>query len=145
MKWHLKLIGKINKAKSKKKTEAIFRLWEGIGEKKLSENDKFYIKQYIFSIYAELGFNQKQAAMEVLLKICVADEIRELVFDYLGMIYIRYIKLAERMSNYLYLINELDRTIGVTSEENKEIGRWELDKTLEATRRKMKDGGSIYL
>lgn len=140
MKAYLKYLKHIKKSKNKEK--AILDLWRYLGDGDFDFDEKSisHIKRYITSIYDNLNFNQKHAALQVLLKIRCGDEIRDLIFDYLGKVYVRYIGIAGLMSNYLHVMRGFEGFGG-----GADIGPWELDKTLAATREKLKRGNSPYV
>lgn len=92
-------------------------------------------------MYPSPNFDQKHAALQVLLRLHCADSVVEsLVFDYLGQVYEKYTGIAFLMSNYLYVMNGFRQENGAI-----DIGPWELDKTFAEVRKRLKEGNSPYL
>ena len=138
---HTTQIEKIKRLHGKRKEQAIFYLWEHLWDEPLDSNDISYIRNNILSLYPSLNFDQKHAALQVLLRLHCADSVVEsLVFDYLGQIYEKYIGIAFLMSNYLYVMNGFRQENGAI-----DIGPWELDKTFAEVRKRLKEGNSPYL
>ena len=125
----------------KERSRLYFIYREHLWDEPLDSNEISYIRNNILSLYSSLNFDQKHAALQVLLRLHCADSVVEsLVFDYLGQVYEKYTGIAFLMSNYLYVMNGFRQENGTI-----DIGLWELDKTFAEVRKRLKEGNSPYL
>ncbi|GAA6118195.1 hypothetical protein [Acidovorax sp. FG27] len=136
-----KHIEDINKSKPPNREDRIMELWRYMGDDiHLDEAGRIAVRDYILSIYEQLNFNEKHAALQVLLKSGGWSNGRDFIFDYLGEIFCRFKSDAALLSTYLYVLqgyddwrNELD------------IGAWELDETFREAYERLKAGNSRHL
>jgi len=129
--WYAKKIERIKTSKPKRRLKEILDLWSYLGEFPPNEQSRNHIKKNILSIYPDLDFEQKHAALQVLIRIHCGPDVRGLIFNYLGDVYQRFEVLANLMSSYLYILD------GIDGSPRHDIGPWDLDKTFAATHKKL--------
>ena len=97
-----KYIESIKKSNGSNRVDEIFGLWRYMGGNiGLSQDCRIIIGDYMLSIYQDLEFYEKHAAIQVLMKAGDWSNEREIVFDYFG----RYFLDSKLMQNYCRIIS----------------------------------------
>jgi hypothetical protein len=136
-----KYIESIKKSNGSNRVDEIFGLWRYMGDDiGLSQDCRIIIGDYMLSIYQDLEFYEKHAAIQVIMKAGDWSNEREIVFDYFGEVFSRFKIDAELLSNYLCVLEGLDNW---KAKQEREF--WDLTTAFRDAYERLKAGNSKHL
>lgn len=136
-----KKLQKICSQNSGSRVEDIFELWEALANSKVDAAAAVEIENGILKIYRGLDFDERQAALQILLRVGNGDYIRELVFENLGEIWSKFRLLSNQLTGNLCTIESFDgREVSVFDR-----APYDLNRTFNDAYEILKKGGSKFI
>ncbi|MDA8456531.1 hypothetical protein M4R22_17350 [Acidovorax sp. GBBC 3334] len=138
---HEERLKKICSPNSQGRVKDLLELWEILTNSKIDASAAAEIERDILNIYGELDFDERQAALQILLKIGRGDYLRGLIFENLGEIWSKFKLLSNQLTGNLCTLESFD------GKDINSLDRapYDLDRTFKDAYVILKKGGSKFI
>lgn len=121
--------------------EAMLDLWELLTSLKVEPSEAAEIERKILNIYTDLDFDERQAALQILLRVGQGAYLRELLFENLGEIWSKFRLLSNQLTGSLAVMESFNEE----TQDSTNRDPYDLDKTFRDAYLILKNGGSKFI